>query len=62
MSLAEIAVAQVLPDMDQVGIADLDELTTAVQVVFIQLAAAADMLIELEQADPERLAALVENA
>ena len=62
MPLALIAVAQVLPNMDQGGIADLDELTTAVQVVFIQLAAAADMLIELEQADPERLAALVESA
>ena len=60
--LACTALAQVLPDISQVGIADMTELTTAVQVVFIQLAAAADMLMELQQSDPERLAALVEDA
>lgn len=61
MFLVLTAVAQVLPDMDQGGIADLVELTTAVQVVFIQLAAAADMLMDLEQADPDRLRELIES-
>jgi hypothetical protein len=52
----------VLPDIQQAGIADMAELSTAVQVVFIQLAASADVLVELEQSDPERLAQLVEDA
>ena len=58
------AVAQVLPttDLDQQGIADKDELATAIQVVFIQLAAAADMLMELERSDPDRLAQLLDDA
>jgi len=52
----------VLPDLQQAGIADMTELSEAVQVVFIQLAASADVLVELEQSDPERLAQLVEDA
>ena len=58
------AVAQVLPttDLDRQGIADKDELATAIQVVFIQLAAAADMLMELERSDPDRLAQLLDDA
>lgn len=55
------ALAQVLPDIDQAGIADMDELSTAIQVVFIQLAVSADILVDLEQSDPERLLQLVEG-
>jgi hypothetical protein len=55
------ALAQVLPDIEQAGIADMDELSTAIQVVFIQLAVSADILVELEQSDPERLVQLVEG-
>lgn len=38
--------------------ADLEELTTATQVVFIQMAAAADKMVELAATDPGQLAAL----
>jgi hypothetical protein len=57
------AVTQVLPtDLDQQGIADKDDLATAIQVVFIQLAAAADMLMQLESTDPDKLAQLLDDA
>ena len=56
-----IALDQVLPDIEQAGIADMNELSTAIQVVFIQLAASADILVDLEQSDPDRLRQLVEG-
>ena len=55
------ALQPVLPDWEQ-GLKDLEQLGLAVQVTFIQLAAAADKLIELERLDPERLHELMRKA
>lgn len=44
------------------GLKDLDQLGLAVQITFIQLAAAADKLLELSQMDPTRLEVLMRGA
>ena len=49
------AVSPVLGSWQEHGLRDLEELSTAVQVVFVTLGAAADQLLSMSVSDPERL-------
>jgi hypothetical protein len=53
-TFVESAIASVLPDLARSGVADRDEVVTAVQVVLLQLAAATDKLAALVAGGDQR--------